>query len=76
MLERGDLITLNNNKEYIVLDEINFNHKDYLYLITKDGITDVLVCLREDDNLTIVREEELLRNLLDKFKERMVHYGL
>lgn len=69
MLEQGDLIILSNKKEYIVIKQIRFEEKEYIYLISKDGISNMLVGLLENENLTIIKEEELLQKLLQKFKE-------
>lgn len=69
MFEKGDLLTLSNKKEYIVINQINFEGKDYLYLIAKDGISSILIGLLENKELTIVRDEELFQKLLQKFKE-------
>ena len=38
MLEVGDLLTLSNKKEYIVIKQIQLNGKNYVYLVKKDGI--------------------------------------
>lgn len=70
MLEQGDLITLNNGQEYIVVNQITSEGKNYIYLITKDGLSDVKICLFEGDTLTIVKDAELIEKLIEKFKEK------
>lgn len=67
MLEIGDLLTLSDNQEYLVMKQIYFKGKNYVYLVTKDGISDVLICSYEEDNLNIVRDEELFEKLLNLF---------
>lgn len=69
MLDRGDVITLNNNKEYIVINQITFNGKNYVYLVSKDGISSVAVCLLEDDTLTTINDGDLVKLLLERFKQ-------
>lgn len=69
MLEVGDLLTLNDNQEYLVIKQIYFKGKNYVYLITKDGISDVLICSYEEDKLKIVTEELLFEKLLNLFNE-------
>lgn len=69
MLDRGDLITLNNNKEYIVINQTTFNEKNYVYLVSKDGISSVAVCLLEDDTLTTINDGDLVKLLLERFKQ-------
>lgn len=34
MTQKGDLVTLNNNKEYVCFEAITYNNKRYLYLIS------------------------------------------
>lgn len=69
MLEVGDLLTLSNKKEYIVIKQIQLNGKNYVYLVTKDGISDIAICEYETDKLTIVKDEKLIHTLVEKFKE-------
>ena len=69
MLEVGDLLTLSDNQEYLVMKQIYFKGKNYVYLITKDCISDVLICCYEEDKLKIVTEESLFEKLLNLFNE-------
>lgn len=70
MLYKGDLIMLSNKKEYIVIDQIKMDGKDYVYLITKDGVSGIAICLVENDILIKVSDAELLQKLIIKFKEK------
>lgn len=69
MLDKGDLLTLSNGKEYIVINQIQIDGKNYVYLVTKDGVSGVAVCLLENDTLTTINDGEFLQLLLTKFKE-------
>lgn len=69
MLDKGDLLTLSNGKEYIVINQIQIDGKNYVYLVTKDGISGVAVCLLENDTLTTINDGEFLQLLLIKFQE-------
>lgn len=69
MLDRGDLITLNNNKEYIVINQATFNGKNYIYLVSKDGVSSVAICLLENDTLTTINDGDLVKLLLERFKQ-------
>lgn len=71
MLEKGDLIKLNNQKEYLVMNQINYKGNNYIYLVTKDGVSGVAICKLEEDNITPVTEEELFNELLKLFVEQM-----
>lgn len=70
MLDKGDLLTLSNGKEYIVINQIQIDGKNYVYLVTKDGVSGVAVCSLENDMLTTINDGEFLQLLLTKFKER------
>ena len=70
MLYKGDLITLSNKKEYIVIDQIKMDDKDYVYLITKDGVSGIVICSIENDTLTKISDAELLQKLIITFKEK------
>ena len=69
MLEVGDLLTLSDNQEYIVMKQIYLRGKNYVYLVTKDEISDVLICSYEEDTLNVVTNEELFEELLDLFNK-------
>ena len=64
MLEVGDLITLSNNKEYLVVEQIEYNNNDYVILTSKDGISELKIYLKENDVLSIVKDEEKIKNIL------------
>ncbi len=70
MLDKGDLLTLSNGKEYIVINQLEFEGKNYVYLVTKDGVSGVTVCLLENDTLTTISDVDFLQMLLKKFKEQ------
>ena len=70
MLYKGDLITLSNKKEYIVIDQIKMDDKDYVYLITNDGVSGIVICSIENDTLTKISDAELLQKLIITFKEK------
>jgi len=63
-LEKGELVTLDNNKEYLVYDTINKNDKRYIYLSfnTEDvELAEVLICEEKQDG-----EDIMLELLTDK----------
>lgn len=72
MLEKGDLITLSNEKQYLVVDQIKYKGKNYLFLVSKDGISDISVFLFENDDLKVIKNVELYQELLSIFKEKVV----
>lgn len=69
MLEKGDLLTLSNEKEYILINQINMEGNDYLYLVSKDGISEVAICKIEQGCITAIKDIELMQKLIEQFKE-------
>lgn len=70
MLEKGDLLTLSDGNDYFVINMIQVEGKNYVYLVTKDGVSGVMVCLLENDTLTTINDEKVLEVLLEKFKKQ------
>lgn len=58
-LEKGELVTLDNKKEYLVYDTINKNNKRYIYLsYNTENIkeAEVLICEEKQQGEDIVLE--------------------
>ena len=68
MLDKGDLITLDKTLEYIVVAKAEYQGKTYVYIISKDGLSDVKFCSYEEDTLKIVQDEDIFRKLLELFQ--------
>ncbi len=68
MLEIGDLITLSNDKEYVVAKIVKLEGKEYLAVISKDGLSDFLICEYDMGKLKIVKDEKIVVKLLELFK--------
>lgn len=67
MLEVGDLITLNNDKKYIVTKQVYLKGHHYIFLISEDCISDFLICDFIKDELEVVKDEELIKKLIALF---------
>lgn len=67
MLEQGELLTLSNDKEYAVVSSIIYQGANYVYLLDTDVYKDYKLCKYEDENLMVVKDEELLKTLITKF---------
>ena len=68
MFEKGDLLTLDNNKEYLVVNQLNYENNNYVFLIAKDGISDIMICLFKGDELIKVEDSELIKKLIERFE--------
>lgn len=68
MLKQGDNLTLNDNKEYVVVTTTEYNNKNYVYLISPDDYTNTMICEYDNkDSLQKVTDSELLESLLKIF---------
>lgn len=68
MLKQGEeLITLSNGKEYSVVSSIVYEGNNYVCILDTNDFKDYKFCLYENDELTIVKDYNLLEILISKF---------
>lgn len=58
MLEFGDIITLENNKKYIIASTCIYKEQLYVYLVNINNYEDCILGTIEKDDLKIVQSEE------------------
>lgn len=64
MLEFGDILTLENDEQYIVASSCEYNKKEYFYLVNINDATDCILGSVENDDLEIVNDEETFIKLM------------
>lgn len=64
MLEFGDIITLENEKKYLVAGTCNYNGKNYVYLVNTEEQTNVVLGIVENDDLQEVTDEEEFKQVM------------
>jgi len=57
MIRIGQIVNLDNNKEYMVLDKMNLHNINYVYLITISKPTEILVVTEVNQDNEIILEE-------------------
>lgn len=57
MLNIGQIITLDNNKEYMILNKMNLHNVNYYYLVTIKKPTEILVVTESKNDNNYVLEE-------------------
>lgn len=67
MLERGELLVLSNNKEYAVVSSIIYEGVNYVYILDTEEYRDYKFCRYEEEQLRVVKDEELVKTLIAKF---------
>lgn len=71
MLEQGELLTLSNDKEYAVVSSIIYQGANYVYLLDTENYKDYKFCKYEEEELIVVKDEELLKVLITKFNSNL-----
>jgi hypothetical protein len=70
MLDKLDLITLDNNEEYIIVNMTVIDDIKYLYLASKDGVSDFKICSYDENNnkIKVVTDEIIFNKLIEILK--------
>lgn len=69
VLERGEILKLSNNKEYIVTSSIIYRGTNYVYLIDSSNNKDYKILRYVEEVLKPVHDEKLLKELIIKFND-------
>ena len=64
MLEFGDIITLENDKKYLVVSTCNYNSKFYVYLVNTENKLDCILANLQEDNLEQVTDNDLFIKIM------------
>lgn len=64
MLEFGDIITLENDKKYLVASTCNYNSKFYVYLVNIENNIECILASLQDDDLEQVTDNELFTKIM------------
>ena len=64
MLEFGDIITLENDKKYLVASTCNYNSKNYVYLVNIENNIDCILASLQEDNIEQVTDNELFIKIM------------
>ena len=65
-----DVITLDDNNEYVVVNKVNYNDKNYYYLIDMEDSENLMFCYEDNGDLVEVNDKELTAKLLPLFLEK------
>ena len=72
MLKQGEMLTLDDNKKYSVVWTVNYNNKNYVYLIEQDDLTNTMFCEYDNDSiLNEVIDSDLIQELMSRFKQEV-----
>ena len=69
MVRQGDVLTLDDNRDYSVVYTTEVQSKNYVYLIDQDDYTNTMFCEYDNKNdLKEVTDIEIIEQLMEKFK--------
>lgn len=61
----GQIITLDDKKDYIVLKKVVYNNTNYIYLITASKPVEVMFVRQDADELTLVVDDNELKEVIN-----------
>ena len=75
MVEIGEIVTLDDSKEYVVINKINLHNVNYVFLITTSKPLEILIVTEKIVNGEIVLDEikdnDELEYVLSQFSSQM-----
>lgn len=69
MIDIRDILTLDDNNEYVVVSKITYEDKIYYYLVDKNDNANLKFCYEKEDNLVELNDKVLVTKLLPLFLE-------
>lgn len=67
MIDIRDILTLDDNNEYVVVSKILYADKTYYYLVDKNNNENLKFCYENEDNLVELNDKVLVTKLLPLF---------
>jgi hypothetical protein len=68
-MNQGQILTLDDNNEYVVVKTKKYENEDYVYLIQEDDYTNIMFCkLTSESKLKEVVDPDLLEKLIIEFQ--------
>jgi len=64
MLEFGDVITLENDVQYVIASSCVYNAEDYVYLVNIKNCQDCILGKVKNDDLEIIQDEEMFVKIM------------
>ena len=63
------IVTLDNNKRYVLINTINYKEKDYIYLANIDEPRDIIIGEVINDEIKVIEDGKLLIEVMKEFKK-------
>ncbi len=62
-----DILTLDDDNDYMVISKAKYNNKNYYYLMDNNNSTNILFCYEDKDELVEIKDKDLTTKLLPLF---------
>ena len=66
-MKNTKILTLSDNKEYVVLKDITVNGKEYMYLGDIENPNIIKYCIREKDELIEIIDKEIINKMIELY---------
>lgn len=73
MLQKGSVIKLDNNNEYVVVSIVTYEDSSYVYVMNLKDNKDFMFCRYDGDNLNEVKDGILMEKLLLLFTDELIN---
>lgn len=71
MFKIGDVLTLSDDKKYVVVETLNYNSKIYLYMIEENNWENFGFGMLIDDSIKFETNMQIIGDLFAKVNEKM-----
>jgi hypothetical protein len=72
VLNKGEVLTLNDNKQYTVVYSTEINFKKYAYLIELDNHSNMMLCEYNGNELEEVLDHNIIKEVVEKFNDSLI----
>ena len=66
-IEKKDILTLEDNKEYVVVSKVLYENTNYFYIVDIDNIENFKFVKIENDDLLEIKDKDLATKLIPLF---------
>ena len=71
-MKSGQIVVLNNNKEYIIVNKMALHNINYLFLMTTSKPLEIVIATEKEENGNVVLNEVKDNNELDYVLSKLV----
>lgn len=66
-----DILTLDDNNKYLVISKINYENRNYYYLIDVNANSNIKFCYEKGDELVELNDKSLITKLIPLFDHKI-----